>query len=472
MSYSNETMQLARMLDQLAEQKKKEALTPARPVASAVPEGAPHVTTGPLGQDTKPFSMAKAMLLLNRETRDQVAHKAKHEQYVLDELRGMMNATMIPHQASPTDYWLPMNWDHLPEHVKEHKSYAYVKSVMSTGHPYDPEEARWLVAKGIIAKTQLAYTDTLGGTLVPPPGFGPVIPLIRPQAAVLAAGAKTFPLPPSGRQVMPRITSAPQVVAVAESQAAPETDLTTSQLELSAKKIVGLVRLSVEALMFSSGAIESAVRSELERSLALKLDAYAFYGTGGTNIPSGLTSAAYTGAVINFEANYPSASGIGTNGNRLLPQYGDLLPALVGERSFNLDANEAKWIMRPAAYASVLGRRADAVTANDQAGQFVDWMRRLAEGGPSQWRGYDVVLSTNIRGDRTKGTGTNLSDVFFGIWKHCIVASYGAVQIAQADQTAFATSEILVRATMFGDVGYEYPQAYLWYPNVLGPTTF
>jgi hypothetical protein len=41
-----------------------------------------------------------------------------------------------------------------------------------------------------------------------------------------------------------------------------------------------------------------------------------------------------------------------------------------------------------------------------------------------------------------------------------------------ADQTYASTSEILVRATMFGDVGYEYPQAFLWYKNVLGPTGY
>jgi HK97 family phage major capsid protein len=468
---TSETAQAAKYLDRLLEEKKREVLQPVR--RPPVPESPPYVTTGPVLQDSKPFSLAKALLLLNQHTRGQIAETAKQEQHVLDEFRLAMISTVVPDKASVTEYWLPTNWNYLPEHVKQHKSYAYVKSVMSASHEYDPDRAQWLVQRGVIAKApQSAYIDTLGGTLVPPPTLGPVIPLIRPQAGVLAAGATTTAMPVSGRLVRPRITAAPDVMAVAESQTAPETDLRTSQMELSARKIAGLVRMPVESLMFTGGEIEASVRAELERSLALKIDAYALYGIGGSSIPSGLTSAAYTGAVIDFETDYPSASGIGTNGNTLLPQYGDLLPALIGERSFNLDASGATWLMRPAAYASVLGRRADAVTAGDRAGQFVDWMRRLSEGGPSQWRGYDVVLSTNIRGDRTKGSGTNLSDVFFGVWKHCVMATYGAIQVFVADQTYASTSEILVRATMFGDVGYEYPQAFLWYKNVLGPTGY
>lgn len=466
----NETMRAAKALDRLLEEKKKEVLTPAR----SVPEAPPYVTTGPVYQDSKPFSLAKAVLHAVPGLSDLAQQKAKYEGQVLNELRrAVQESGAKPETASVGDFWLPWNWDYLPESVREHKACVFAKAAMSHASVADPDEECWLQRKGIIQKTQSAYIDTLGGTLVPPPAFGPVVPLIRPQAALLVAGAQTFPLPSQGRLVRPRITAPPDVMAVAESQDAPETNLTTSQMELSAKKIAGLVRLSAESLLFTSGVIDQYVRSELERSLGLKLDAYGFYGTGGPSIPAGLTSAAYSGAVIDFETNYPSASGIGANGNRLLPQYGDLLPAFIGERSFNLDSANAKWVMRPAAYASVLGRRADAVTANDQAGQFVDWMRRLAEGGASQWRGYDVVLSTNIRGDRTKGTGTNLSDVFFGLWNHCIVASYGAIQFRQGDDgTSLRRNEVLIMATMFGDIGFEYPQGYLWYKNVLGPTSY
>lgn len=432
----------------------------------------PHVTTGPVYQDSQPFRLSKAVLLaLDFRYADQ----AKHEHHVLDQFRkALLETNAIPHGADSvtTGYWLPMCWEWLPDAVRQHKSIPYVQEVTkSLASQPDPDEWTWLVAKGVIQKTQSAFQDPLGGTLVPPPSFGPVIPLIRPQAALLAAGAQTFPLPPQGRHVRPRITGAPIVQALAENTDTPESDLTTSQMVLSAKKIAGMARISEEALLFTSGTIDAYVRSELERSLGLKLDAFGFYGQGGPTIPAGLTSAAYTGAIINLETDYPTASGIGANGNQLLPQYGDLLPALVGERSFNLDAANAAWIMRPAAFASVMGARADAAVANDRAGPFVDILRRLQDEGPTLWRGRKVVQTTNIRGDRTKGTGTGLSDVFFGLWNHCIVAAYGAIQFTTGyDATSFRQGQTLIRGVMYGDIGFEYPQAYLWYPNVLGMT--
>jgi len=464
--------ELAEALDRQIAAKRRQFLAPrpdpARPVVAGQ---VPHVTTGPVYRDSQPFSLAKAVLLI--KDKGEYKDTAKHELYVLEEFRKAINETnSLPHGASAFDFWLPLNWDWMPDVVRQHKSMSYVTEVFNKSLVQaDPDEERWLQRKGIIQKTQSAYQDNLGGTLVPPPTMGPVIPLIRPQAALLAAGAQTFPLPPQGRHVRPRITGAPVVQAVAESQEAPETDLTTSQMELSAKKIAGLARISEEALAFTSGTIDAYTKAELERSLGLKLDAFGFYGTGGPSIPAGLTSAAYTGAVVNFEADYSSASGIGANGNQLLPQYGDLLPALIGERSFNLDATNAAWVMRPGAFASAVGLRADAAVANDRAGPFVDILRRFEDSGPSQWRGRKVVQTTNVRGDRTKGAGTNLSDVFFGLWNHCVVASYGAIQFRTGDDAnTLRRGEFLIRGIMYGDIGFEYPQAFLWYPNVLGTT--
>jgi HK97 family phage major capsid protein len=396
---------------------------------------------------------------------------AKLEQQVLTEFRkALVETNSLPPGGAPGGWWLPMNFDHLGEAANAHKSMNFVKSVMAaSAQPTDMDEYMWLIRKGIIYKTQSGYTDTLGGSLVAPPTMGPVIPLIRPEAAVMAAGASSLALPPSGRHTRPRITAAPSVQAVAESQDAPESDLSTDQMELSAKKIAGMARITEEATAFTSGTIDNYVKAELDRSLGLKIDAYAFYGTGGTSIPAGLTSAAYTSALINVPSSYSAARGVGTNGNTLLPEYGDFFPALIGERSFNMDSAKGCWVMRPSAYASAQGTRGDGTVPGDKQGPLVDILRRFSEGAPSMWRGRKVVQTTNVKGDKTKGTGTALSDVFFGIWQHCIVASYGAVQFQQGhDGNTFKRGQYLIRGVMFGDVGFEYPSAFLYYPDVLG----
>lgn len=456
-------------LEEEARAVRKKALTPAGAdtVKKAINQ-APHVTTGPVGRDSQPFSICKALV---GHVANQNRENAKFEGDVLSRFRkALIETNSLPPGSTPSAWFLPVNFDHLGESFNSHPDAQYVKSVIAaSGQATDPDEERWLIKKGVIYKTQSAYTDTLGGTLVAPPTFGDVIPLIRPQAALLAAGASSFPLPPNGRHVRPRITAAPSVQAVAESQDAPESDLSTDQMELSAKKIAGLVRISEEATNYTSGTVDNYAKQELERSLGLKMDAYGFYGVGGTSIPSGLTSSTYSSAVINVATAYPTGRGIGTNGNTLLPEYGDLLPALIGERSFSMDATTGRWVMRPAAYASAQGVRGDGPVPGDKAGPLVDILRRFSEGAPSQWRGRQVVQTTNIRGDKTKGAGTSLSDAFFGIWQHCVVATYGAVQFRQGDDAnTVKRGQFLIRGVMFGDIGFEYPSAFLYLPDIVG----
>lgn len=433
------------------------------------PGQGPHVTTGSVGRDSQPFSLTKALLGLYFSSHEH----AKLEYDVMERFRkGLQASGSWLTNAPPGSYMLPCSFDALGAAANDNADVKYCKAVIEgSGQQYDPDEAAWLVRKGVVYKTQSAYADALGATMVAPPTMGPVIPLIRPQAALIAAGAQQFPLPPQGRHTRPRVTGAPSVQAVAESQDAPESDLATDQMELSAKKIAGLARITEEAVAFTSGTIDNIVREELNRSLGLKMDAYGFYGTGTSSIPAGLLSAAYGSAVIDVETSYPSGRGIGANGNSLLPEYGDVLPSLIEERSFNQDANSGAWIMRPGAFASAMGRRADGTTPGDNAGPLVDILRRFGDSAPQQWRGRRVVQTTNVRGDRTKGSGSSLSDAFYGIWSYCVVATYGAVQFTQGqDANTFKRGQYLVRGVLWGDVGFEYPSAFLAYKNLLGAT--
>ncbi len=386
-------------------------------------------------------------------------------------------------------HWLPVNFTdyggRLTSTSAAEAIFREVKSVFTASRPgYDPEEAQWLVKNGYartqfgdadrVVKAQSAFDDALGGTLVAPPVQGPPIPIVRPQAACLAAGAQALTLPPNGRFVRPRITGVPSVKAVGESQTTPTSNLTTGQMVLQAKKIAGAVTMTEEATAYTSGTMDAIAQAELGRSLGLKLDYFAFYGEGGTQFPDGLTSSVYsgTGGVINIaNFTFPGGGvprGIGANGNTLRPEYGDIFPALVAERSFNIDAAGGAWVMRPMVYASTAAVRTDAVTPDDGNGVLVDILRRFGEQqSQSVWRGRRVVQTTNIDDTGTKNAGTGLTDVFFGIWQYMYFASYGAIQFMTGNNgTTFLNGQYLLRGTMYGDIGLEYPGAFLWYPYV------
>lgn len=451
----------------------------ARPVASTTAvEGMINTNQPPAHvkavSTSKPFSFSRFMRFLKNGDPAMAAHEVE----TLTRYRKALRETgcMLDGYQESGSYWLPTNLNEdyggrLTSTSSAEAELRHVKSVFENTRPtYDADEAVWLSRRGIITKAQSAYVDNVGGSLVAPPVQGEIIPLVRPQAAFLAAGAVAMTLPPNGRYVAPRITAPPSVRAVGESEASLTSDLSTGQLSLTAKKIAGQVIMTEEGTAFTSGTLDAICQAELGRSLGLKLDAYGFYGGGGNLMPMGLTNAEYAAQVINVETSYPTCKGIGANGNQLLPQYGDILPSLIAERSFNMDAMTGTWVMRPSAYSTAVGLRGDAVAANDQAGTMVDLMRRFGEQGPNQWRGRRVVQSTNIRNDYTKGSsGATLTDVFFGIWQYAIFASYGAIQFQQGHNgETFSKGQVIIRGTMFGDVGFTYPEAFLWYPNVFG----
>jgi HK97 family phage major capsid protein len=464
--------QVASMRNELAELKK-----PARNASEVF--GAPGYTSS-LNSEQKPFSLGR---FVKSWCAGRTKRGAEHEVDLLEQFTDALRETSsMPPGASQDALFLPTDLGGFgPAFMgsgKAEKAIAYVKAVMAHSQPVgDPDEARWLASRGAIVKAagQSAFFDQYGGTLVAPPTQGEVIPLIRPTAAAMAAGASTMTLPPSGRHVEPRITSAPDVQALAEGSQYGNSTVGTDQMVLQAKKIGGSVVLSKESSLYTGGTMDQWVQSLLNGSLGLQLDAYAFYGVGGPTIPAGLTSYAGTGAgnVLDVASAYATAKGVEANGNKLLPQYGSKLPALIAERSFGQDGDQGKWVMRPLAYESVAATRASAVTSGDQEGPMVDILRRFAENSPTQWAGRQVVQSTNIRNNQTKGTGTGLTDVFYGFFKYMVIGSYGAVQFEQGmvnDQ--FTRDLATVKATMFADIGLRYPGSFLWYKQVqLAPAT-
>jgi HK97 family phage major capsid protein len=460
--------------------------TPKKPkMNKGVPDGAPNAIIGERGERAFSFSrFANSVTLANASD---AWENSKVELDVAEKFEKALRKSGQMLQSADHSHgkrWLPTDLSKFSpalEHNSEAESdLRFIKAVMNAGiaKEMDPDEYNWMMRKGMFQKatTQQAYVDGYGGTLVAPPTMGEVIPLIRPKAACIEAGATQMTLPPSGRYVQPRITSAPTAQAVPENNSAQQSDMGTDQFQLTAKKIVGLVKFTDESSMFTNGTMDNWLRNELNRTLGLKIDAYAMYGLGGTNQPAGITNSIYSGAnqVFDFVSNYPNARGVQPNGNIMFPEYADGFEGIIKERSFDVDVASAAYVMRPGVWSSIQAARADAVTPGDRAGPRVDILRKTGDKGAKRWDGRKVIESTNVSNtgagaSATKGTGTGLSDVFFGLWEAMVMATYGAVQFQDAYVgTDFNAGVKTLKATMYGDVGLRYPGAFLWYKQVAG----
>jgi HK97 family phage major capsid protein len=456
--------------------------TPKKP---KVNKGVPNVIVGERGE--RPFSFSRFANSITLGSASDAWENSKVELDVSQKFEKALRESGQMLQSADQSHgkrWLPSDLSKFSGQLEyssaSESDFRFIKAVMNEGlsKQMDPDEYNWMVKKGLFKKatTSQAYVDGFGGTMVAPPTMGEVIPLIRPKAACIEAGATQMTLPPSGRYVQPRITSAPSAQAVPEANAANQSDMGTDQFQLTAKKIVGLVKFTDESSMFTNGTMDTWLRKELDRTLGLKIDAYAMYGLGGTSQPAGITNTIYSGAnqVFDFASNYPNARGVQTNGNVMYPEYADGFEGIIKERSFDVDVSSAAYVMRPGVWASIQAARADAVTPGDRAGPRVDLLRKTGDKGPSRWDGRKVIESTNVSNtgagaSATKGTGTGLSDVFFGLWEAMVMATYGAVQFQEAYVGSDFNSGIkTLKATMYGDVGLRYPGAFLWYKQVAG----
>lgn len=357
----------------------------------------------------------------------------------------------------------PFDLNLLPNVLQESKEFMEAWHTIKAGREgADPYEVRRAMGLSTPPGTVLrespmsAFTDNIGGTLVAPPVMGEVAPLMRPVPAVQRAGARVVPLPPNGRFVAPTIISPTTGYWMTENASITESRIGTGQWALQAKKLAALARVPNELYRFAAPAMDAALQGDMTRTIELGLDYAALYGAGGGDEPKGLDKYTETNQVIVYT---PVVTG--ANGDTLKPEDGYFMAGRIEERNFQFEG----WIFRTQLFAKISGFRADAVAIGDAAGQFVQsQMRNFGDGVGPAWDGYPATLSNVIVNTETKGTATNLSQVWGGQWSKLTVGMYGAIEYAMSNQagTAFAQDQTMIRGILFADVGTPYPSCFIY----------
>jgi HK97 family phage major capsid protein len=360
-----------------------------------------------------------------------------------------------------------------------------VKSLLDTQPAYDPEYASWMVQKGLVnpalvtktnqqwndqgftqkvgGSTQSFLQENLGGALVPFPEFGPLVPLLRNNSAVLASGAVIFPLPPSGRITFPRQTTPTTAYNVGEGANTTQSSVGTGQIEIAGKKIGAYIVTNNELLRFGGPIVEQLFRNDMMISISLLFDQNLMVGAGSENVTQGLVG--YSG-VQSFNG---TGSATTTNGYTLAP--GDPY-TMIG----NVEAANAKfegWLIYPTLLRSMQAKRAGVAAVGDSGGLFLfDLTRGFEDGKQIDYlAGFKVVNSSNVPNGRVKSSGTNLTVLFGGMWSNMRIGMFGSIEFAMANQGAiFQADQTAVRAIMTADGAPLNPGAFI-YADQLLPTT-
>src|SRR5437764_10365576 len=355
----------------------------------------PWATSGPVGRDSAGYSVLKAAAFaLGYVGPDQ----AKEQLHVHQQLRELYQGLgFVPH-CGHQSFLVPLASAHLPAfepHGQKLQQEIRAKMTADAGR-FDPDEAAWITQKlGLRTKALGTVQDTAGGSLVRFPVLGELIELQRNLEVFAAAGAQEVALPPNGRLQFPKLTGGSTAYWVGEASSITESQPTTGNLDLQAKKLGVLVKVNNELLRFASPSAEGLVRLDMARVAALKADLAMLEGTGGTQIKGLLT---YSDIVTH------TASTTGANGDTFQPEDVALME---GKLPDAVDAPTA-WLFRKNFFSILMNRRADAATTGDKAGPFMFFRSRAsaAEPPPPELYGTKVVRSSQVSNTRVKGSGT------------------------------------------------------------------
>ena len=98
--------------------------------------------------------------------------------------------------------------------------------------------------------------------------------------------------------------------------------------------------------------------------------------------------------------------------------------------------------------------------SGDTGGQYV--MLPMSDAQLRDHIGYDFRTSTKIPTNLTKGTGTNLSEVYFGNWQELIIGQWTTMEFMASQETsdAFAKNQTWIRVISEVDIGLRHPESF------------
>ncbi len=261
------------------------------------------------------------------------------------------------------------------------------------------------------------------------------IDLLRNKMLVREAGA-TIMAGLVGDIAIPRQTGGATGYWVAENGAPTESQQALDQVAMSPKTVGAFTDISRKMLKQSSIDAELFVRNDLALVIALMIDLASLHGTGSSNQPTGVAS--QTG--VNVVA-------IGANG-------GAITNAHVVDMETQVSIDNAD--LGRLAYLTNAAVRGKLKSTEKVSGYPVYvW-------GESQTplNGYRGLVTNQVRSDLTKGTGTNLSAVFFGNWADLIIGMWGELDMLVDPFTASSTGAVRVIAFQDIDIAVRHPGSF------------
>ena len=248
------------------------------------------------------------------------------------------------------------------------------------------------------------------------------IDLLRNSSALDQAGATTL-TGLQGNIAIPRQSGAASAYWVAEGGAPTESQQAIQQVSMVPRTCGAFTDISRKLLIQSSLDVETMVRNDIAKVIALEIDRAALYGTGSSNEPLGLHN----------------TSGIGTES---ITANNPTFAQVVNMES---DVAAANALMGNLAYITgATIRGAMKVKAKDSGSGLFLW------DGNNTVNGYNAYMSNQVEA----------GDIWFGNWSDCIIGYWSSLDLLVDPYTHSTSGTIRITALQDVDVAFRHAASF------------
>jgi len=272
---------------------------------------------------------------------------------------------------------------------------------------------------------------------------GSMIELLRNKARVFGLGAQMLS-GLVGNVDIPRQKAAGNTYWVGEGQPLGQTGAQFDKISLTPKHIGALTVITRNMMQQSTPDVDMLARADLLATLALGIDLAALSGTGTGNQPLGI-------------ANQPGVNSVigGANGAAITIDH--LIDMETAVADANADSDNMAYLCNARTVGALKKLKSTTnqyLWTNNPNGQ--------RSGTPGEINGYTVARSNQARKNLTKGSGTNLSELFFGDWSEVLVGEWGVVEILPNPYAAgiYEQGGVELRVMQTLDIGIRHAQSF------------
>lgn len=228
----------------------------------------------------------------------------------------------------------------------------------------------------------------------------------------------------------------------------------TNKVTLTAGRLNGWAESSIEEVQDSPISIMGWVLQKLTEQAGREIDAQIL-GEGATAQFTGLRTAVGVNEV----------GGSGANGVPFATF--QLIMDQVYKARERSTREEAVFVVSPETMAKIAGMRADAVTGGDGAGApLFQWVVGLPGSVSRTIAGYEAIVHSVVKADRTYGTGTGHSTIYFGPLSQVVIGDRMGMSWDVSDLPNFRQATIQMRLITRLAIGVAVPAAFSRHSNM------